>query len=757
MRRSLTIVGMGVLVAAAFTPGRPIVGHAASPASTTSLVSRFDGSSGPASDQGGFSPSLSADGRFVAFESRAILTGDNTGGDLQVFVRDRKLSHDTLISRASGAGGAVANRASDAPSISADGRYVAFESRATNLIPGFIPTSRNCDDGTGQRLGDVYLRDLATDTTTLVSHATASAVMAGNGYSEDPKISADGSTISFASGATDIATDGLTDPARGCQGQVYAHKVVAGTTVMVRTHDGSVPNGEVDGYAISGNGNVVAFSTLATNVTTDTTNPSEGYTYDLTSHVDALVSRATGAAGAPADNAGGGDGHVGSVTSNSDGTLVAFNSEADNLGTAPPTCTSGASTMTCSEVYLRDTAAATTTLISKTTADDTANGDNGPAVMTSDGQTIAFESSAPNLGGSTTSTGDEVTQIIIRDQTAGTTTTVSRADGDGGAIANQGSSDPALSDDGRSVGFESLASNLSSSDTRNASQVWVRGAAFEPPPPPPPVRTGGYDLVSDDGVVYPFGSTGYGSFGARAAASRADVGERRNAVRQVQLNKPIVGIAGVPGGGGYWLVASDGGIFPFGPRAGGYGSTGGIHLNQPVVGMAPTVSGRGYWLVAADGGIFPFGDAVGYGSTGNIHLNKPIVGMAAVPGGGGYWLVASDGGIFPFGTAQGYGSLGNVHLNQPIVGMAAVPSGGGYWLVASDGGIFPFGNAGGYGSTGNVTLNRPIVGMAATADGKGYWMTATDGGIFPFGDAPGLGSLGGSPPKHPIVGITPGT
>src|SRR5258708_5150688 len=122
----------------------------------------------------------------------------------------------------------------------------------------------------------------------------------------------------------------------------------------------------------------------------------------------------------------------------------------------------------------------------------------------------------------------------------------------------------------------------------------------------------------------------------------------------------------------------------------------------------------GYYLVASDGGVFPFGGAVGYGSTGGLRLNRPIVAMAVTPSGHGYWLVASDGGIFPFGDAGGFGSLGNVRLNAPIVGIAVTPSGKGYWLVASDGGIFPFGDAGGFGSTGNVRLNKPIVGMSAT-------------------------------------------
>jgi subtilase family serine protease len=164
---------------------------------------------------------------------------------------------------------------------------------------------------------------------------------------------------------------------------------------------------------------------------------------------------------------------------------------------------------------------------------------------------------------------------------------------------------------------------------------------------------------------------------------------------------------------GYWLVASDGGIFAFG-HAGFAGSAGGQALNQPVVGMAPSSDDGGYWLVARDGGIFSFGDAAFYGSSGGMHLNQPIVGMAASPTGHGYWLVASDGGIFSFGDAAFFGSTGAMHLNQPIVGMAADQTGHGYWLVASDGGIFSFGDAAFLGSTGAMHLNQPIVGMAST-------------------------------------------
>jgi hypothetical protein len=174
---------------------------------------------------------------------------------------------------------------------------------------------------------------------------------------------------------------------------------------------------------------------------------------------------------------------------------------------------------------------------------------------------------------------------------------------------------------------------------------------------------------------------------------------------QVPCNAP----AGRPAG--YYLSASDGGVFAFGnyPFC---GSTGSIILNKPMVGVAATRDAAGYWEVASDGGIFAFGDAQFYGSTGAMNLNRPVVGIAASLDGHGYWLVASDGGIFSFGDAAFYGSTGGMHLNQPIVGMAASPDGHGYWLVASDGGIFSFGDAQFYGGTGGQHLNRPIVGMA---------------------------------------------
>jgi hypothetical protein len=253
-----------------------------------------------------------------------------------------------------------------------------------------------------------------------------------------------------------------------------------------------------------------------------------------------------------------------------------------------------------------------------------------------------------------------------------------------------------------------------------------------------PPKHQGYWMDASDGGIFSFDSARFmGSMGG------------------TRLNQPVVGMAARPQGDGYWMVASDGGIFTFG-KAPFRGSTGDIRLNQPIVGMATSPSGNGYWMVARDGGVFNFGDAPFRGSMGDKVLNQPIVGMAATPTGQGYWLVASDGGIFSFGDARFWGSTGAIRLNQPIVGMTALSDGGGYWLVAKDGGIFSFGYADFHGSTGAMRLNQPIVGMAPAGDDAGYWLVASDGGIFSFGSADFHGSMGAVRLNQPIVGMAPG-
>lgn len=120
------------------------------------------------------------------------------------------------------------------------------------------------------------------------------------------------------------------------------------------------------------------------------------------------------------------------------------------------------------------------------------------------------------------------------------------------------------------------------------------------------------------------------------------------------------------------MDGADGGLYGFGDA--GYltlfGDLSLDPLNKPVVRMALMPSQAGYWMVASDGGVFAFGDAQFYGSTGGIRLNQPIVGMASTPDGGGYWLVAADGGVFDFGDAQFGGSLAGQGVSN-IVGVSS--------------------------------------------------------------------------------------
>ena len=175
----------------------------------------------------------------------------------------------------------------------------------------------------------------------------------------------------------------------------------------------------------------------------------------------------------------------------------------------------------------------------------------------------------------------------------------------------------------------------------------------------------GYWLVASDGGVFAFGDAAF--FGSMGGS---------------QLNEPVVGMAPTPDGQGYWEVASDGGVFAFGD-APFDGSMGGTPLNSPVIGMTGTSNGvcldfsnspcgpvSGYYLVASDGGVFAFA-ANFHGSMGGTRLNKPMVAMMVTADAGGYWEMASDGGVFAFGSAAFEGSMGGQPLNAPIMGSTA--------------------------------------------------------------------------------------
>ncbi len=221
----------------------------------------------------------------------------------------------------------------------------------------------------------------------------------------------------------------------------------------------------------------------------------------------------------------------------------------------------------------------------------------------------------------------------------------------------------------------------------------------------------GYLVAAEDGGIF--------NFGGAAFEGNTYTDGLTGLSGAHPLNAPIVGMAAEPGGTGYWLVAKDGGVFNFGGAkfAGStysYGITGlsGAHpLNAPIVGIIPTPNGGGYWLIAADGGVFDFGNAKFYGSTysqghtglgGSNPISGRIVGGVATPSGNGYWLVSSTGAVYNFGGAanegdaasKGYTGLGGSHpLPAPIVSIAADSAGTGYWLVGSDGSVYNFGSA----------------------------------------------------------------
>ena len=195
--------------------------------------------------------------------------------------------------------------------------------------------------------------------------------------------------------------------------------------------------------------------------------------------------------------------------------------------------------------------------------------------------------------------------------------------------------------------------------------------------------------MASDGGIFAFGDAGFfGSTGGPAPSTSRSSGSPR---------PPTTGAIGrSPPTAGYSPSAT--------PRSSA--RPGGSHLNQPVVGMAQTGSDQGYWLVASDGGIFAFGDAPFMGSTGGTTSTSPWWAWPPVDG-NGYWLVASDGGIFAFGDAVFHGSTGSIVLNRPIVGMTLPPDGYGYTMGAADGGLFAFGNAPFNGSLGGSPPAAP--------------------------------------------------
>ncbi|MCP3995514.1 MAG: hypothetical protein GY926_20940 [bacterium] len=165
----------------------------------------------------------------------------------------------------------------------------------------------------------------------------------------------------------------------------------------------------------------------------------------------------------------------------------------------------------------------------------------------------------------------------------------------------------------------------------------------------------------------------------------------------------------------YYRVSSSGRVTAVG-GAPFLGDTRNLSLNAPIVGIETDRDGYGYWLVASDGGVFGYGASF-HGSAGNLNLVEPIVDMITDPDGSGYWLIAADGGVFSY-AAQFHGSLGNINLAAPIVAGEARAGSSGYYMLGRDGGVFAF-NAPFHGSSssGTNSKHQPAVDIVTVPGG----------------------------------------
>jgi Peptidase A4 family len=256
----------------------------------------------------------------------------------------------------------------------------------------------------------------------------------------------------------------------------------------------------------------------------------------------------------------------------------------------------------------------------------------------------------------------------------------------------------------------------------------------------------GYWLVGSDGGIFSFGQAQfYGSTGS------------------IHLQRPVVGIVPTANHGGYWLDASDGGVFSYGDTQ-FYGSVPGLglhpagsglpnSLNAPIVGMVPSIDDNGYFMVASDGGVFAFGDAHFAGSCPGIGgCNGSAVAVMPDATGKGYWLVTSTGSVYTFGDAPYFGSPGHGTVTSAV----PTPDGFGYLIVLGDGEVFHYGDAVADGSpaASNFSAFDPASSIFSTSDGDGYWVSSALGAVFNFGDAPNDGGMSGTHLNGSIIAAT---
>ena len=379
---------------------------------------------------------ISADGRFVAFWSLATnLVPDDTNGVGDVFVRDLQTGQTQRVSVASN--GDQADGESRDPSISADGRYVAFWSFATNLVA----------DDTNDH-ADVFVYD--RQTSTIVRASVDSSGNQASGHSYFPSLSADGRFVAFESQASDLVTgdqNGVFD--------IFVRDLQGGTTERVSV-DSSGMESDADSLlpSISSDGRFVAFESTATNlVANDTNGKKDVFVRDRDSATTEIAS---------VDSSGNfGDGDSGAPAISSDGRFVAFASAATNLVADD---TNGNR-----DIFVHDRDDGSTARVSVDSAGAQVDGDSSDPSISADGQLVAFTSTSSHLVPDDTNGADDV---FLRDRTSSTTERVSVDSA--GLQANGPSGGAWISADGSRVAFASLATNLVQNDTNDSWDAFVR-------------------------------------------------------------------------------------------------------------------------------------------------------------------------------------------------------------------------------------------------------------------------------------------
>ena len=400
---------------------------------------------GPNGVQGGLAselPYLSArtisdDGRYVAFLSPAtnFVAGD-TNAAWDVFLRDRLTATTERISVDSAGMQGNANSGIYGISITPDGRFVAFESPANNLVSG---------DTNGAR--DIFLRDRLNGTTERVS--VGSGGTQGNADSLNPSISPDGRYVAFMSDASNLVpgdTNGVSD--------IFVRDRRRGTTERVNLGvAGLQANLFSDKPSISADGRYVAFMSMASNLVPGDTNAA----------ADVFVrDRQTGTIERVSESSGGaqGDGGSAEASISRDGRYVAFSTKATNL--VPPNTTG------IDNVLLHDRQTGMTVGVSVDPGGKLVGG--AQPSISADGRYVVFVSY--NYTGTLGSGGTSgFYDIFVRDRLNGVTDRASTTTG--GVLENGNSGAPSISTDGRYVAFSSYATNLVRGDTNTYGDVFI--------------------------------------------------------------------------------------------------------------------------------------------------------------------------------------------------------------------------------------------------------------------------------------------